>query len=250
MTMLRCISPIDGSVYAERPAMCLDEAQAAIARARERSAMGGAALAERIALVRDGVAKLGQMNDVIVPELARMMGRPVRYGGEFRGVEERASYMAEIAEQALAPLRIEDSKKFTALDRARAARRDPGHRTLELPLPHRDQQRGAGPDRRQCGDPQARDPDAARGRADGRGVRRRRRAGGRVPGRVPRPCDHRAADRSARVRLRELHRLGRGRARDRAGGGRHASPASGWSSAARTRAMSWTMRTWTPRPTR
>ena len=52
------------------------------------------------------------MNDVVVPELARMMGRPVRYGGEFRGVEERASYMADIAEQALAPLRIESSQKF------------------------------------------------------------------------------------------------------------------------------------------
>ena len=52
------------------------------------------------------------MNDVTVPELARMMGRPVRYGGEFGGVEERASYMADIAEEALAPLRIEDSEKF------------------------------------------------------------------------------------------------------------------------------------------
>ncbi len=48
------------------------------------------------------------MNDVVVPELARMMGRPVRYGGEFGGVNERASYMADIAEQALAPLVIED----------------------------------------------------------------------------------------------------------------------------------------------
>jgi acyl-CoA reductase-like NAD-dependent aldehyde dehydrogenase len=41
-----------------------------------------------------------------------MMGRPVRYGGEFGGVEERASYMADIADQALAPLVVEDSEKF------------------------------------------------------------------------------------------------------------------------------------------
>ncbi|MGH6919314.1 MAG: aldehyde dehydrogenase family protein, partial [Geminicoccaceae bacterium] len=113
MTMLRCISPIDGSVYAERPAMSLDEAKTAIARARDAQRRWAARpLAERTALVRAGVAKLGQMSDVIVPELARMMGRPVRYGGEFGGVEERASYMADIAEQALAPLHVEDSQKF------------------------------------------------------------------------------------------------------------------------------------------
>ena len=28
-----------------------------------------------------GVARLGAMNDEIVPELAHMMGRPIRYGG-------------------------------------------------------------------------------------------------------------------------------------------------------------------------
>jgi acyl-CoA reductase-like NAD-dependent aldehyde dehydrogenase len=113
MTMLRCISPIDGSVYAERPAMSLEDADLAITRARVGQRRWAARpLAERIDLVRDGVAKLGGRSDVIVPELARMMGRPVRYGGEFGGVQERASYMADIAEQALAPLRIEDSDKF------------------------------------------------------------------------------------------------------------------------------------------
>jgi acyl-CoA reductase-like NAD-dependent aldehyde dehydrogenase len=113
MTMLRCVSPIDGSVYAERPAMSLDEATAAIATARAaQKAWAGRPLGDRIALVRAGVAKLGHMDDVTVPELARMMGRPVRYGGEFGGVEERASYMAEIAEAALAPLHVEDSERF------------------------------------------------------------------------------------------------------------------------------------------
>jgi acyl-CoA reductase-like NAD-dependent aldehyde dehydrogenase len=43
------------------------------------------------------------MDAEIVPELAWMMGRPVRYGGERRGYEERVRYMASIAEEALAP---------------------------------------------------------------------------------------------------------------------------------------------------
>jgi hypothetical protein len=43
------------------------------------------------------------------------MGRPVRYGGEFGGFNERATYMAEIAEEALAPDVIEDSDAFRRL---------------------------------------------------------------------------------------------------------------------------------------
>ena len=69
-------------------------------------------MAERIALVRAGVERLNAMVDEVVPELAWMMGRPVRYGGEFGGVNERSNYMASIAEKALAPLVSEDSALF------------------------------------------------------------------------------------------------------------------------------------------
>ena len=112
-TMIRCVSPIDGEVFAERPAMSLEAARAAVGEARlMQKEWSARPLAERIALVRAGVARLGEMNDEVVPELARMMGRPVRYGGEFRGVNERASYMADIAETALAPIVVEDSDRF------------------------------------------------------------------------------------------------------------------------------------------
>ncbi|MEM9207355.1 MAG: aldehyde dehydrogenase family protein, partial [Pseudomonadota bacterium] len=69
-------------------------------------------LEERIDLVLAGVAALGAMNDEIVPELAWQMGRPVRYGGEFGGVNERATHMAGIAAEALAPLDIADDAHF------------------------------------------------------------------------------------------------------------------------------------------
>ena len=111
--MIRCISPIDGSVYIERPALSLDAAKAAAARARAAQ-KGWAArpLADRIALVLKAVEHVGAMNDVIVPELAHQMGRPIRYGGEFRGFNERAQYMADIAQTALAPIVLEDSPAF------------------------------------------------------------------------------------------------------------------------------------------
>jgi acyl-CoA reductase-like NAD-dependent aldehyde dehydrogenase len=111
--LIKCISPIDGSVYAERPALSMEAAEAVVASAKAvQKEWARRPLAERIELVQAGVAELGKMNDGIVLELAHMMGRPVRYGGEFGGVEERASGMAAIAVEALKPIVVEDSADF------------------------------------------------------------------------------------------------------------------------------------------
>ena len=59
-----------------------------------------------------GVAAVGAMNDEVVPELAHMMGRPIRYGGEFGGFEERATHMAAIAEEALADIEVGEDATF------------------------------------------------------------------------------------------------------------------------------------------
>lgn len=113
MSMIRCISPIDGSVYAERETLSADAARAAVDPAKTaQTAWAALPLEERIARVQKGVANVGAMNDEIVPELAHQMGRPIRYGGEFGGFNERATYMAEIARDALAPIEIEDSDAF------------------------------------------------------------------------------------------------------------------------------------------
>ncbi len=110
---ITCISPIDGSVYATRETLSRADADAAVARAKSAQAeWAKRPLSERIALVQAGVAAVGAMNDEIVPEIAWQMGRPVRYGGEFGGFNERASYMADIAQDALADLTVEDSDAF------------------------------------------------------------------------------------------------------------------------------------------
>ena len=111
--MIRCISPIDGSVFAERPVLSPEAARAAVTSVRDAQAAWAARpLEDRIALVLKGVANVGAMNDEIVPELAHQMGRPIRYGGEFGGFKERATYMAEIAESSLADIVVEDSDAF------------------------------------------------------------------------------------------------------------------------------------------
>ena len=113
MSTLTCISPVDGSVYAERPALAKGAAEAALGRARNAQVDWAARpIHERAALVRAAVARVGEMNDEIVPELAWQMGRPVRHGGEFGGFEERALHMADIAEDALAPEIVEESPAF------------------------------------------------------------------------------------------------------------------------------------------
>ena len=111
--MIQCISPIDGSVYAERAALSPGAAAAAVARARAaQPAWAALPLADRRDKVLAGIAALNAMKDRVVADLARSMGRPARWGGEFSGVNERANYMAGIAETALAPLVTEDSDRF------------------------------------------------------------------------------------------------------------------------------------------
>jgi acyl-CoA reductase-like NAD-dependent aldehyde dehydrogenase len=100
---IKCISPVDGSVYARRPVASRREIAATLAAAH--AAQGKwkrLPLAERAAWCSAAVDAMVAMKDEIVPELAWQMGRPVRYGGgEVRGFEERARYMIGIAGEAL-----------------------------------------------------------------------------------------------------------------------------------------------------
>ncbi|MFA8384742.1 MAG: aldehyde dehydrogenase family protein [Pelagibaca sp.] len=104
------ISPIDGSVYLTRDVLTRDAAFDATKRAKAAQADWAARpVAERIELVRKAGRIIGQQKDRMATELAHQMGRPVRYGGEYGGFNERLTYMADVAEESLAPMQIEDS---------------------------------------------------------------------------------------------------------------------------------------------
>ncbi len=91
----------------------LEHARAAIAGARAaRASWVERPLQDRIAAVISGMEALGAVNEEIVPELARMMGRPVRYCGEFGGVEERIRHMASIAAETLADIEVGEDAGF------------------------------------------------------------------------------------------------------------------------------------------
>lgn len=102
--ILKCISPVDGSVFAQRPIASDSEIAQVVSAARKAQAeWRQVSIRERERYCSAVVDAMISMKDEIVPELAWQMGRPVRFGGgELRGFEERARYMISIAEEALA----------------------------------------------------------------------------------------------------------------------------------------------------
>jgi acyl-CoA reductase-like NAD-dependent aldehyde dehydrogenase len=100
-----CISPVDGSEVARRRIATDGEITTTLAAAsRAQREWAGVPLADRKAKVIAFLEVLKAQNEQIVPELAMQMGRPVRYGGELRSLEERVRVLVELSYEALAPM--------------------------------------------------------------------------------------------------------------------------------------------------
>jgi acyl-CoA reductase-like NAD-dependent aldehyde dehydrogenase len=112
---LKTISPVDNSVYVERPLAAqgdIDSAlDAAIAGQNEWRAM---TVAERAALLTPAVDAFVAAKDDIALEITWQMGRPLSQApGEIAGFEERARHMIAIAGDALADVQVGDKQGFT-----------------------------------------------------------------------------------------------------------------------------------------
>jgi acyl-CoA reductase-like NAD-dependent aldehyde dehydrogenase len=119
---LKCISPVDGRVYVERPLANPDEVAAALERARTaQAAWRYMPVAERQALLSKATDAFVAKGGEIAEEISWQMGRPVTQSpNEVRGFEERARHMVAIAPQVLADIAVEPKQGFT-----RFIRRDP-----------------------------------------------------------------------------------------------------------------------------
>lgn len=120
--MLKCISPVDGSVYVERPyaeSGAIEKSLVAASKAaREWRAVS---VSERAALCTNWVDVFISKSELIAEDLAWQMGRPIQYGpGEVRGFEERARCMIDLAAGALGDVELPPKEGFT-----RFIRRDP-----------------------------------------------------------------------------------------------------------------------------
>ena len=119
---LKCITPVDGSVYVERPLAGAAEVEASVERARAaQTAWSYVPIAERQALLTKAVDAFVARKAEIAEEISWQMGRPVGQSpGEVGGFEERARYMIEAAPNALADVGVGPKEGFT-----RFIRRDP-----------------------------------------------------------------------------------------------------------------------------
>jgi acyl-CoA reductase-like NAD-dependent aldehyde dehydrogenase len=122
MDEIVCRSPVDGREVARRPLWRDSDLAAALDAARRaQRSWAQVPVAERAAAMLRFLEAMRALNEQIVPELALQMGRPIRYNGELRSLEERVRYMVSIAPDALAPLPPADTKPGFE----RYVRRDP-----------------------------------------------------------------------------------------------------------------------------
>ncbi len=116
MTLQKIISPIDGSVFAEREIAndSLLEHVLATAQSAGRS-WRATPISERVRIIEDMVLFMESNAPGIATELTWQMGRPIRYTPNeiLRGFQERARFMAGIAEESLADIAVPKSTGFT-----------------------------------------------------------------------------------------------------------------------------------------
>jgi acyl-CoA reductase-like NAD-dependent aldehyde dehydrogenase len=120
--MLKVISPIDNSVYAERPLAKPADIDRALDLARKaQRSWRNAPLSERALILNRFCDAFEAKRDEIARELTWQMGRPSRYApNEVRGTLERARHMIAIAPAALADIDAGPKEHFT-----RFIRREP-----------------------------------------------------------------------------------------------------------------------------
>ncbi len=111
----RTLSPIDGSLYVERPLASVAQIESALTRASSaQRAWTSVAVGERAQICRRMVEWCVARADVLGEELTRQMGRPIVYTPNEirRGFQERALHMASIAEDSLKEIPIEAGQRF------------------------------------------------------------------------------------------------------------------------------------------
>jgi acyl-CoA reductase-like NAD-dependent aldehyde dehydrogenase len=119
---LKCVTPVDGSVYVDRKLATQAEIEAALGRARKAAAeWRHVPIRERQAMLTRAVDAFVASKAKIAEEISWQMGRPVAQSpGEVRGFEERARTMIELAPEALKDLVVGEKAGFH-----RFIRRDP-----------------------------------------------------------------------------------------------------------------------------
>ncbi|HEY7638454.1 MAG TPA: aldehyde dehydrogenase family protein [Steroidobacteraceae bacterium] len=112
--MIKVVSPVDNSVYVERPLAKAAEVDSALERATiAQRAWRTVAVAERARILERFCDLFAGKREEIANELTWQMGRPSRYApNEVRGTLERARHMIAIAPEALAAIDAGPKENF------------------------------------------------------------------------------------------------------------------------------------------
>ena len=99
MATLKTISPIDGSLYVERPYADNEQIQAVLSKAEQaQAAWRSTPLDERKAICSRAVDAFVANKEIIARELCWQMGRPIRYAAnEVNSFAERSRYTIDCA---------------------------------------------------------------------------------------------------------------------------------------------------------
>ena len=120
--LIQTISPIDGSVFVERPFAGADEIAAAVATAMSAcQSWKHVPLQDRIEICRLFADRMLARKDELGEEITRQMGRPIRYSAnEIAGMASRTTTMCDLAQDALAEIPLPEKEGFY-----RSLRREP-----------------------------------------------------------------------------------------------------------------------------
>lgn len=110
----KTFSPIDGSVYVERPYADAEHRRLVLERAANaQAAWKNVPLTERKALCSRAVESFVAIKESIAHELCWQMGRPIRYAAnEVGSFADRSHFMISAADVALAPVQVSDKAGF------------------------------------------------------------------------------------------------------------------------------------------
>ena len=103
------ISPVDGSIYVERPFTEVSEIEKVLARSvNAQRAWAKTGIQRKAEICLEAVRYFQENVDPIAEEITWQMGRPIQYAPfEIKnGLKERAEYMIEIADNALSDIQV------------------------------------------------------------------------------------------------------------------------------------------------
>lgn len=109
---LHCISPVDGTTYAERKYATPDELETTLARAaKAQKVWRDTPLDKRLSVLSDAVDRFVAEKDAVGEEVTRQMGRPIAASPKEADIfAERARYMLEVAADELADIQVQTGR--------------------------------------------------------------------------------------------------------------------------------------------